>query len=273
MKYMCKEERIRFLDALPLGSILYFSGHEMLYLGKEDGKYYVISSVGTIMRPEDPTVRQRIRGIVINTLDVRRANGNTWLNDLTTALIPYQTMEEAQFPANEAYHDALAYCLKNGYMELNSEGEFQPNLSLTWAEWLRIVANMEKATLSTEGLWYEAVIAWAKENEVITTAEEGYLPATTITGEQAIMVLYRNAQRQGYDMTIGQETNILSYEDVFELSSDALVAVQWAVAANVIDGDVPSLNLTQTATRAQIAEMVYRYRCYIEQIQTTTVTQ
>ena len=41
MTDMCREERLTVLDALPFGSILFFNGHEMLYLGKENGKYYV----------------------------------------------------------------------------------------------------------------------------------------------------------------------------------------------------------------------------------------
>ena len=86
MQYMAREERIKFLDALPFGTILYFSGHEMMYLGAKDGKYYVISTVSTIMQPGNPSVRQRIRSVIVNTLDVKRANGNSWLNDLTVAL-------------------------------------------------------------------------------------------------------------------------------------------------------------------------------------------
>ncbi|MBO5935431.1 MAG: SH3 domain-containing protein, partial [Clostridia bacterium] len=38
MQYMSKEEKIKFFDALPFGTILYFSGHEMMYLGERNGK-------------------------------------------------------------------------------------------------------------------------------------------------------------------------------------------------------------------------------------------
>ncbi len=83
------ELKKRALDTLKPGAILYFSGHEMMYLGSDNGKYYVISSTSTIMNPYMEGTRQRARGVIINTLDTKRANGNTWLKSLITMAIPY----------------------------------------------------------------------------------------------------------------------------------------------------------------------------------------
>ena len=66
MTDMCREERLTVLDALPFGSILFFNGHEMLYLGKENGKYYVISATGNILEPKEGLNRQRVRSTIIN---------------------------------------------------------------------------------------------------------------------------------------------------------------------------------------------------------------
>lgn len=77
------------LDALPVGTILFFRGHEMLYLGEAYGLHYVISSTGSIMQPGGTTV-QRIRGVIINTLEETiRGNGNSWLGDLNVAAVPW----------------------------------------------------------------------------------------------------------------------------------------------------------------------------------------
>lgn len=82
------------LDALPAGTILFFRGHEMLYLGKALGKHYVVSTVSSMMSPDSET-RLRVRSVVINTLEgTWRANGNTWLEDLNLAIIPYLQMDE-----------------------------------------------------------------------------------------------------------------------------------------------------------------------------------
>lgn len=91
---MDSDEKAAVLDALPAGAILFFKGHEMLYLGKALGKHYVVSTVSSIMSPDGES-RLRVRSVVINTLEgTLRANGNTWLEDLNLAVIPYLPMEE-----------------------------------------------------------------------------------------------------------------------------------------------------------------------------------
>ena len=82
------DEKAEYIRSLPAGAILVFSGHEMMYLGEENGKLYVISSVGSLRVPGTENVIN-VRGGMISTLDVQRRNGSTWLSNLHTALIPY----------------------------------------------------------------------------------------------------------------------------------------------------------------------------------------
>ena len=49
-------------------------------------------------------------------------------------------------------------------------------------------------------------------------------------------MLWRYAQAKGYDVSIGENTNILSYTDVADLSGYAIPAMQWAVGAGIING-------------------------------------
>ena len=83
-------EKKEIIKQLPLGAELLFSGHAMIYLGSEGDKLYVISSVSNLMLDD---VKTRVRGVVINTLDIKRANGKTWLSELHTATIPYYRAE------------------------------------------------------------------------------------------------------------------------------------------------------------------------------------
>ena len=74
---------------MAVGTILFFRGHVMLYLGEAYGLHYVVSSVGSIMQPGGTTV-QRIRSVIINTLEETiRGNGNSWLGDLNVAAVPW----------------------------------------------------------------------------------------------------------------------------------------------------------------------------------------
>ncbi len=82
------DEKKALLDTLSPGTILFFKGHEMLYLGHDGDRYYVISATSSMMYPGTDD-KARIRSVIINTLDVKRANGNTWLSDLYEAAVPY----------------------------------------------------------------------------------------------------------------------------------------------------------------------------------------
>jgi hypothetical protein len=240
MKNMPKEERIKFLEALPFGTILYFSGHEMMYLGERNGKYYVISSVGTIMQPENPSVRQRIRSTIVNTLDVKRANGNTWFDELTVALVPYFDISENSLPEYDWYHDGVAYFLKNKIMQGDENKFFNPTQNTTWAELLQILYNMEETKpeyeLEEDPAWYAEAVKWAKDSELIYENDKDFEPESAISRQQLASVLYLYAQFKGYDVSVGEETNILSYDDAFDISEYAIPAMQYVIGAGIIKG-------------------------------------
>lgn len=81
-----EKNKISLLKKLPAGSVLYFPGHIMLYLGMKEGRPYVISAVGSFA-PEgmETGTAQSINTVVINDLYIRRRNGKSWLESLTVA--------------------------------------------------------------------------------------------------------------------------------------------------------------------------------------------
>lgn len=90
---LSEEERKQYLDKLPVGSILQIPGHEMIYLGKSGDDYFTINDVSSIIinNDEGNGVRYRGRGVVINGLiDAKRGNGNSWMQELTNVIVPWQ---------------------------------------------------------------------------------------------------------------------------------------------------------------------------------------
>ncbi len=77
------EEKAEMIDNLTPGTILQFTGHEMLYLGKVGDEYYTINTLGTIYTKG---IKKRVRGVIVNTLTTQRASGNTWYNDIDTII-------------------------------------------------------------------------------------------------------------------------------------------------------------------------------------------
>ena len=262
MQYMPREDRIRFLDALPFGTILYFSGHEMMYLGERNGNYYVISAVGSIAQPENPTVRQRIRSYIINSLEIKRTNGNTWLDELTLALVPYFSVDENTLPEYEWYHDGVVFCIKNKIMQGDEDKFFNPLQNITWAELLQILYNMEETKPETEegSVWYDAAVKWAQDNKLVYENDKDFNPESEVSREQLASVLYLYAKFKEYDVSVGEETNILSYDDAFDISEYAIPAMQYVAGSGVINGkSISTLNPKDSTTRAEIAVIIHRF--------------
>lgn len=268
MQHMCREERLMFLDALPFGSVLYFSGHEMMYLGKENGKYYVISAISSIMQPENPSVRQRIRSTVINTLDVKRANGNTWLEDLTVALVPYWSAESSDLPRYAWYHDGVAFCLQNELMQGDENKNFNPDSNITWAELLQILWNMEdnadkaetENTNQSDKKWYDDAVNWATDSKLIHEYDKDFVADAQMTREQLASVLYLYAQHKGMDMSANENTDIFIYSDAAEISEYAVPAMQYAVDSGLMNGKTKNtINPKDNTTRAEVAVILERF--------------
>ena len=76
-------------------------------------------------------------------------------------------------------------------------------------------------------------------------------------------VLWRYAKYKGIDVSIGENINILSYADAFDIAEYAMPAMQWACGS----GTVQSIEMDGTmyiapegnVLRSQIAEMIYYF--------------
>lgn len=71
-------EKEQLLNHLMPGSILYMPGHVMLYIGKEEKRYYVISAAGGYTRAGEEK-RIPIRSVTINDLSVRDSTNHSWM--------------------------------------------------------------------------------------------------------------------------------------------------------------------------------------------------
>jgi hypothetical protein len=174
-------------------------------------------------------------------------------------------------PEGAWYEDAAAYVYKHGLMAGTSATTFAPEVTTSRAMIATILWRMAGSpvvnyamnyTDVAQGQWYSEAVRWATSEGVVTGYGNGLFGTNDpITREQLATMLWRYAQTEGYDVSIGEDTNILSYTDVADLSEYAIPAMQWAVGAGIINGTGDGSTLTPQgqATRAQAATVLMRF--------------
>ena len=123
------------------------------------------------------------------------------------------------------------------------------------------VKNASSFKDAADGMFYSNAVAWAAANGIVNGYADGtFQPDQTISREQMAAILYRYAQYKGCDVSVGEDTNILSYTDVAQVASYAVPAFQWAVGAGIINGTTATtLSPKGSATRGQVAAILHRY--------------
>ena len=110
-----------------------------------------------------------------------------------------------------------------------------------------------------EGEWYAEAVRWAASEGVTTGLPNGTFGVTdTCTRAQVVAFLYRYAQKAGMDVSVGEDTNILSYNDALTIQAWAIPAFQWACGAGVVQGNGGALMPGNFCTRGQIVTMLCR---------------
>lgn len=172
---------------------------------------------------------------------------------------------------NEWYHEAVDYVLKNNLMQgvsLNPK-RFDPHGELNRGMLIQLLYNLEgkPSVAGTEPFtdvdaddWYHNAVIWAYENKLVNGNGDGTCtPEDAITREEMVTLLYRYAKLKGYDVSVGEDTNILSYEDALSISEWAIEAFQWSCGAGLVSGDGSSLLPADTAQRVEVAQLIMNF--------------
>ena len=159
-------------------------------------------------------------------------------------------------PTSAWYYTAVKYVYDNKLMDGVDTYTFAPNDTLTRAMVWTIIARMSGVDTTGGNSWYAKAQEWVITNGI----SDGENPTAAITRQELVTMLYRYAQIKGYDVSVGESTNILSYVDAASISEYAMSAFQWACGSGLTEGDENgALTPLATATRAQAAAMIMRF--------------
>lgn len=111
------------------------------------------------------------------------------------------------------------------------------------------------------GKWYTEGVVWAAENKIANGIGGGLFGTDlSITRQELAVMLWNYAKYDGQDVSVGSNTDILSYSDIGEAGEWAIPALQWACGAGILQGNSDgTLDPTGIATRAEVSETLTRF--------------
>ncbi|MBE6573935.1 MAG: hypothetical protein E7652_06035, partial [Ruminococcaceae bacterium] len=199
-------------------------------------------------------------------------------------ILPANAFAATEYPftdvsQNAWYRDAVEYCHINGLIMGTSDTEFSPDVKLTRAMFVTMLARLAKADLTgcsgssftdvKAGSWYAPSVEWAYRNNITGGTGNGkFSPDSPITREQ-ICRFFHNYIKTTDAEVVYDNSIIEKYKDVGEISSWASRDVEFAVANSIINS-TSQKELTVSpkviVTRSQAAQffMNFKDRFYAE---------
>lgn len=171
------------------------------------------------------------------------------------------------------YHDGAHYCLEHDLMKGLGDGRFAPEDDTSRVMIVMMLWRLNGSPVVNyaldfedvdEGAWYTEAVRWAVSEGIAGGYGNGkFGPEDTVTREQMVTILWRYAQYKGCDVSVGEDTDILSYGDAAEVAEYAIPAMQWACGSGMVegkqDGNGLRLDPRGSTTRAQTATMMMRF--------------
>lgn len=221
-----------------------------------------------------PATGYKIAKVLVNGQEVAiPADGNlTGLQPSDKVTVTFEKISESvDLPftdlAEDAwYSGAVEYVYAHGLMRGMSEIVFSPNTSLTRAQAVQILYNLEgqpvvsgTATFTDAEHWAKSPIVWAQQTGVVDGYEDNsFRPENPISRQEFAQMMYNYAKYKGYDLTA--KGNLDAFPDADKMGAWAEPALAWANGNKLINGhDDGTLDPGGITIRAQAASILMRF--------------
>ncbi len=191
----------------------------------------------------------------------------------TLAAARFADVEETQW-----FAEAVGALAAQGVIEEGEDGLFRPQDFISRAEFLQLLANLSGKDLTAReerntfsdvlpDSWYAPYICWSVKEKILTGREDDtFDPDGPVSRQEMAVILYRfNKNVMG--KRFPQEKAAV-FQDASDISDWAAVEVNAVERAGLMGGfEDGSFRPRQVATRAETAQILYRYSCEYQEYQ------
>jgi len=168
------------------------------------------------------------------------------------------------------FAEPVKYVYHAGLMKGVSETSFAPQAATSRAMIVTVlwrlagepeaVVALPFTDVDANGYYYDA-LKWAYGAGIINgKTATTFAPNADVTRQELATMLWRYAKYMGVDVSVGEDTNILSYEDALSINEYAIPAIQWACGAGIMQGKGEGiLDPVGNAKRCEFAKMLMAY--------------
>lgn len=164
--------------------------------------------------------------------------------NITPELTPAK--EFTDVPANAWYKQYVDYAVQNKMFSGTSEKEFSPNVDMTRAQFVQVLANIAGARLNNSmpsgfadapaGKWFTGAVKWAVENGVASGVSATEFNPTGKIDRQQMCVMLVNYVENYKKETLSQRVAYKTFADDKDIAPWAKTAVAKCVKAGLVSG-------------------------------------
>lgn len=177
-------------------------------------------------------------------------------------LLPFEDIKSGDW-----YEESAKFCYTNDIIDGMNYYSFAPNQTLTRAQFVTMLANVEN--VDTSGFttdqfvdvkpshWYSGAVAWAYENEIVSgTSENMFSPNLSMNRQTFARIMANYMKGKGYEVILN-DTALDKFTDRSQTADWAIEEMKYVVSAGLITG----MNETTVAplgnvVRAQAARIL-----------------
>lgn len=174
--------------------------------------------------------------------------------------LPFSDVKES-----DRFYSAISFAYENGLMFGIDETKFEPKAELTRAMLVAVLHRIENEPVVNYAMnfedvpadeYYTEAVRWAASNGIVSgMSETEFAPSANIKREQLAAIIYRYLNFKCCDTDkLSEDTNTLSYDDIFDTSEYARPAMHFCLACDILfDREEGKVAPTNDATREEVA--------------------